>query len=65
MKFTDIKNKNKEELTKILKEKQTALFELRLKLKTMQLTNPNEIRQVRKDIARVKTAINAVEKESV
>ena len=48
-----------EELNALLKEKKSALFELKLKLRTMQLTNPSEIRSVRKDIARINTAINA------
>lgn len=59
MKFTELKEKEIGELEGLLKEKKTALFELKLKLRTMQLTNPNEIRSVRKDIARINTAINA------
>ncbi|MCF6201036.1 MAG: 50S ribosomal protein L29 [Hydrogenimonas sp.] len=59
MKYTEIKDKSIEELQKLLKEKKMELFEMRLKLKTMQLTNPNEIRTARRDIARIKTAINA------
>lgn len=60
MKYTDINGKSVEELNALLKEKKVLLFTLRQKLKTMQLTNPNEIRGVRKDIARINTAINAV-----
>ncbi len=59
MKYTEIQEKSLQELEGMLKEKKMELFELRLKLKTMQLTNPNEIRAVRKDIARIKTAISA------
>ncbi len=59
MKYTEIQDKSLQELEGMLKEKKMELFELRLKLKTMQLTNPNEIRAVRKDIARIKTAISA------
>lgn len=59
MKFIDLKDKEMGELQKLLKEKKSALFELKLKLKTMQLTNPSEIKGVRKDIARINTAINA------
>ncbi|MDA3966976.1 MULTISPECIES: 50S ribosomal protein L29 [Helicobacter] len=58
MKYTDINTKNIEELNSLLKEKESLMFELRLKLKTMQLTNSSEIRVVRKDIARIKTALN-------
>ncbi|MDL0080436.1 MULTISPECIES: 50S ribosomal protein L29 [Helicobacter] len=59
MKFIDLKDKDLVELHKILKEKKSELFELRLKLKTGQLTNPSQIAMVRKDIARVNTAISA------
>jgi len=64
MKYTDIAQKSAEELKELLKEKKTELFEMKLKLKTMQLSNPNEIRACRKDIARIKTAINAQKKAS-
>ncbi|ETD26903.1 50S ribosomal protein L29 [Helicobacter canis] len=59
MKFIDLKDKDLAELHKILKDKKSELFELRLKLKTMQLTNPSQIAIVRKDIARINTAISA------
>ncbi len=58
MKYTELKDKSKKELLEILKEKKVLLFKLRAKLKTMQLTNPNEIREVKKDIARINTAIS-------
>ncbi|ETD23384.1 MULTISPECIES: 50S ribosomal protein L29 [Helicobacter] len=59
MKFTEIKDKEKNELQKMLKDKKNELFELRLQLKTMQLTNTSKISSVRKDIARINTAISA------
>ncbi|WP_066389704.1 50S ribosomal protein L29 [Helicobacter himalayensis] len=59
MKFTELKDKDIAELQKLLKEKKSLLFETRLKLKTMQLTNSSELRVVRKDIARINTALNA------
>jgi len=62
MKYTDLKDKSLEELNKMLKEKKVLLFKLRAKLKTMQLTNPNEIKELKKDIARVSTAISANKK---
>ncbi|WP_394968096.1 50S ribosomal protein L29 [uncultured Helicobacter sp.] len=58
MKFTELKDKDIVELQKLLKEKKSLLFETRLKLKTMQSTNPSELKFVRKDIARINTAIN-------
>ena len=62
MKYTDLKDKSLEELNDMLKEKKVLLFKLRAKLKTMQLTNPNEIKELKKDIARISTAISANKK---
>jgi len=59
MKFTEIKDKDLKDLNELLKEKKLLLFKLRSKLKTMQLNNPNEIKEVRRDIARIKTAITS------
>ncbi len=59
MKFTELKDKDLNELKTILKEKKAELFKLRLELKTMQLTNPSQIAVIRKDIARINTAISA------
>ncbi|WP_103637552.1 50S ribosomal protein L29 [Campylobacter concisus] len=59
MKYTDIKDKSVAELNALLKEKKVLLFTLRQKLRTMQLSNPNEIRAVRKEIAQINTAISA------
>ncbi len=59
MKYTDLKDKSVAELNKLLKEKKLEVFTLRVKLKTMQLTNTAELRAAKKDIARIKTAINA------
>lgn len=59
MKYTELKEKSVAELNALLKEKKVLLFTLRQKLKTMQLSNPNEIRAVRKEIAQINTAISA------
>lgn len=59
MKYTEIKDKSASELATLLKEKKVLLFTLRQKLRTMQLSNPNEIREIRKDIAKINTAISA------
>lgn len=63
MNYTELKDKSLEELKALLKEKKLHLFSLRQKLKTMQLTNPKEIGIVKKDIARVNTAISANNKK--
>ncbi|CAM3388257.1 MULTISPECIES: 50S ribosomal protein L29 [Arcobacter] len=59
MNYTDLKDKNLNELQVLLKEKKVLLFELKAKLKTMQLTNTSELRATKKDIARIQTAITA------
>jgi len=64
MKYTDLKDKSLKELEELLKEKKVLIFKLRTKLKTMQLTNPNEIKEARRDVARIKTAISALKKSS-
>ena len=59
MKYTDLKDKDLAELNAMLKQSKLLLFTARQKLKTMQLSNPNEIRAIKKDIARINTAIKA------
>ncbi len=61
MKYTDLKEKSLKELQELLKEKKVLIFKLKAKLKTMQLTNPNEIKEARRDIARINTAITALQ----
>ena len=59
MNYSDISAKTPVELTALLKEKKVQLFELRLKLKTMQLTNTSELKAAKKEIAQIQTAITA------
>jgi len=59
MKYIDLAEKTAAELSTMLKEKKTELFTLKLKQKTMQLQNTSEIRGVKKDIARINTALSA------
>ena len=60
MNYSDISGKNLTELNALLKEKKVLLFELKLKSKTMQLTNTSELRAAKKEIAQIHTAITAV-----
>ena len=60
MKYTDLQDKSVSELQDMLKEKKLEVFTLKAKLKTMQLNNTSELRAAKKDVARIKTAINAV-----
>jgi large subunit ribosomal protein L29 len=57
MKFTDIESKNMTDLIKQKKELISQLFEMKMKNSLGQLTNPVKIRTVRKNIARLNTAI--------
>jgi len=59
MNYTDIAEKTEAELLEMLKEKKLELFTLKAKQKTMQLTNTNELRTAKKDIARIQTALTA------
>ncbi|MEO1927661.1 MAG: 50S ribosomal protein L29 [Nautiliaceae bacterium] len=49
--------KNEAELQKLLKDKKMELFETKMKLKTMQLQDTSLVSKIRKDIARIKTAM--------
>ena len=60
MNYSDLADKNVAELQAMIKEKKTELFTLKIKQKMMQLTNTSELRDVKKDIARINTAITAV-----
>ncbi len=57
--YSDLKEKSLQELNELLKEKKVLLFELKAKLKTMQLTNTSELKVTKKDIAKIQTAITA------
>lgn len=59
MKYSEINAKSSADLKKDLKNKKLELFTLRMKLKTMQLTNTSEIGKARKEIAQIMTAIAA------
>ena len=60
MNYTEIKDKSLTELQALLREKKVLLFELKAKLKTMQLTNTSELRIAKKDIAKIQTAMTAL-----
>ena len=59
MNYIDLKDKSEADLVVMLKEKKLELFTLNAKQKTMQLTNTNELRVAKKDIARIQTALTA------
>ncbi len=58
-----IRELSQDELTRTLAELKEELFNLRFQLATGQLDNPMRVRNVRKDIARVKTVMRERELE--
>jgi len=59
MNYEDIKNLTPIELNKKLREVKGNLFEARMKNAMGQMTNPISIRQMRRDVARLRTALTA------
>ena len=57
MKISELRAKNAEELNKELLELLKAQFSLRMQLATQQLSNTSQLRNVRRDIARVRTLL--------
>ena len=58
MKINKIKEMSSPELEKELVELKNELFKLRFSLATNGLDNPIKIKEVKKDIARIKTILN-------
>ena len=63
MKINKIREMSSPDLEKELGELKKELFKLRFSLKTNGLDNPMKIKEVRKDIARVKTELRKREIE--
>ena len=57
MKATELRNKSTDELNKELMELLREQFNLRMQKGTGQLARPNQMQQVRRNIARVKTIL--------
>ena len=57
MKINKIREMSSEELEKELGELKTELFKLRFSLATNGLDNPLKIKEVKKDIAKIKTIL--------
>ena len=58
MKANEMREKSHDELNKALGDLEEQLFKLRFQKSTGQIENPQKIREVRKDIARVLTVLN-------
>lgn len=57
MKFSEIENKSVTELIKQKNELSSKLFDLKMKNSLGQLASPHQVRNVRRDIARINTVI--------
>lgn len=60
MKAKEIRDLSMDELKDKLKDAKIELFNLRFQLATGQLDNPLKIREVKRDIARIKTVIQGM-----
>lgn len=58
MKASELKEKTAEELQTILLDLRKEQFNLRMQRGTGQLSRPHQMKQVKKDIARVHTVMN-------
>jgi large subunit ribosomal protein L29 len=63
-KTKDLRSRNPVELQQELLELLRAQFGLRMQHTTQQLTNTNQLRNVRRDIARAKTILSQKAKQS-
>ena len=63
MKASTFREMTYEELGQKLKDLKTEFFNLRFQLATGQLANPMTIKQVKRDIARVKTIMTEMDAE--
>jgi large subunit ribosomal protein L29 len=58
MKALELKEKTEEELVKLLQEKQAKLVKVKFGVASKQHKNYKEIADIKKDIARINTALN-------
>ena len=57
MRITELRQKSKSELQKLLQDNRTRLGQLRFDLAAGKVKNVREIRQIKKDIARILTLL--------
>jgi large subunit ribosomal protein L29 len=60
MKIKELREKNSEELKKMLAEKKESARGLRFAIASKQIKNNREFRNIKKEIARIMTLINQV-----
>jgi large subunit ribosomal protein L29 len=59
MKFSEIRDLTVEELRKREKAMRTELFEMKMKHSLGQVSNPLQVRSLRRNVAKIKTALTA------
>ncbi|GAW85096.1 large subunit ribosomal protein L29 [Bathymodiolus platifrons methanotrophic gill symbiont] len=64
MKVSELRQKSAEELNTALVELGREQFNLRMQKNTGQLSKPDQVKKVRRDIARVKTVVNEMARQS-
>ncbi len=60
MKIAELRQKSKEELEALAGEKQSRIEELRFLLRQNKTKNVKEIKNIKKDIARIKTLVREI-----
>jgi len=58
MNATELRQKSKEELNVLLLEKSREQFNLRMQKGTGQLAKPDQVKKVRRDVARIHTILH-------
>jgi large subunit ribosomal protein L29 len=58
MNASELRQKSKEELNSMLQEKSREQFNLRMQKGTGQLAKPDQMKKVRRDIARIHTVLH-------
>ncbi len=62
MKASELRQKTKEELNTMLGELSREQFNLRMQKGTGQLAKPDQMKKVRRDVARIQTLLNEKER---
>ena len=60
MKATELRQKNSEELNSLLLDLSREQFNLRMQKGSGQLSKPSQMKQVRREIARIKTVLHEI-----
>lgn len=63
MKAEELKGKSQDELKKLLLDKRKEQFNLRFQLSGGQLNNTSQMRNLRRDIARIKTMVTEIQSQ--